>query len=78
MIARLVMAAALVVMATSAFAQDVTVASLLKDGFAIAGTMMTPAGAGLFMRKDEKLYFCVAAETPTSKEVTTRYCKPVR
>ena len=78
MIARVVIAVALSAFASSAFAQQETVASLLKDGFTLASTMMTPAGAGLFLVKGDKLFFCVAAETPKSPDVATRYCKPVR
>ena len=36
------------------------------------------AGPGVFMRKKDKLFFCVVAETPKSADVATRYCKPVR
>lgn len=56
----------------------VTVTSLLHQGYAVAGTVSSPAGgAGLLLRNDAKLYFCFVAETPQSATVETRYCKPV-
>ena len=63
---------------SAASAEAVTVEGLLSQEFVVVGTIMTPAGAGLFLRKKDKLFFCVAAETPTSEAVNTRYCKPVR
>jgi hypothetical protein len=55
-----------------------TVQSLIKQGFAIVGTIAVPAGgAGLLLQKKDELFFCFAAETPSSPAVTTRYCKPV-
>ena len=61
-----------------ALADDpVTVSSLLKQGFDVVGVMNTSAGAGVFMRKADKLIACFAAETPTSTTISTRYCKPV-
>jgi hypothetical protein len=54
-----------------------TVPSLLKQEFAVVGTFLSQAGAGLFLQKKDRLFFCVVAETPQSKTVTTRYCKPV-
>ena len=55
----------------------ITVASLLKQGFDVVGVVQTPAGAGVYMRKADKLIACFAAETPTSTMIATRYCKPV-
>lgn len=56
----------------------VTVSSLLAQDYTIAGTVSVPSGgAGLFMRKASKLYFCFLTETPTSATVATQYCKPV-
>jgi len=61
-----------------ALADDpVTVSSLLKQGFDVVGVMNSSAGAGVFMRKADKLIACFAAETPTSTTISTRYCKPV-
>ena len=79
MIARLALASALVASASgAAIAQEPTVAALLKDGFVIAGVIPSSAGPGLFLHKGERLMFCVVAETPSSADVATRYCKPVR
>ena len=56
----------------------ITATSLLAQDYVIAGTLSVPSGgAGLFMRKDSKLYFCFLTETPQSATVSTRYCKPV-
>jgi len=74
---RIMIAAALVVFASPAFAQQ-DVQALLKDGFTLAGTITSSAGPGLFLVKGDKMFFCVVAETPTSADVATRYCKPVR
>lgn len=61
-----------------ALADDpVTVSSLLKQGFDVVGVMQSSAGAGIIMRKADKLIACFAAETPTSTTISTRYCKPV-
>ena len=78
MIARLVIVAALAVVGSPAFAQQASVASLMKDGFTLASTIATPAGPGLFLVKADRLFFCVVAETEKSADVATRYCKPVR
>ncbi|MBR1225598.1 hypothetical protein JQ629_19020 [Bradyrhizobium sp. AUGA SZCCT0222] len=52
--------------------------SLLAQDYAIAGTSATPSGgAGLFLRKGAKLYFCFVSETRQSATVSTEYCKPV-
>jgi hypothetical protein len=68
-----------VVATGAALAQTpVTVQSLLDQEFQVVGTTIIPAGAGVFLQKKDKLFFCVAAETPTSADVATRYCKPVR
>jgi hypothetical protein len=56
----------------------ITVQSLLDQDFQVVGTIPSNAGPGLFMQKKDKLFFCVVAETPTSLDVATRYCKPVR
>ncbi|MBR1215786.1 hypothetical protein [Bradyrhizobium sp. JYMT SZCCT0180] len=59
-------------------AEKVTVSSLLAQDYAIAGTSATPSGgAGLFLRKGAKLYFCFVSETRQSATVATEYCKPV-
>jgi hypothetical protein len=56
----------------------VTVQSLLDQEFQIVGTIPSQAGPGLFLQKKDRLFFCVVAETVTSPDVATRYCKPVR
>jgi hypothetical protein len=78
MIARVVIMAALAAVGSPAFAQQMSVASLLKDGFTLASTIPSPAGPGLFLVKGDKMFFCVVAETEKSIDVATRYCKPVR
>ena len=78
MIARLVIAAALAAVGSPAFAQQTSVASLLKDGFTLASTIPSSAGPGLFLIRGDKLFFCVVAVTEKSADVATRYCKPVR
>ena len=61
-----------------AHAEDqVSVASLMKQGFDVVGVTQTSVGAGLFMRKADKLVACFVSETPTSTTISTRYCKPV-
>ena len=78
MIVRLIIALALGTVASSAFAEQTSVASLLKDGFTLASTIPSPAGPGLFLVKGDTMFFCVVAETEKSVDVATRYCKPVR
>ena len=58
--------------------EAVTVKSLLQQDFAVVGAYSSTAGAALFLQKKDQLFLCVAAETPTSTAVETRYCKPVR
>jgi H+/gluconate symporter-like permease len=56
----------------------VTVKALLDQEFQVVGTVASHAGPGMFLQKKDKLFFCVVAETATSPDVATRYCKPVR
>jgi hypothetical protein len=59
-------------------ADEITVSTLLRDGFDVVGAVPTSIGGpGLFMRKADKLYVCFVSETPTSPTLSTRYCKPV-
>jgi hypothetical protein len=58
--------------------EAVTVKSLLQQDFVVVGAYSSSAGAALFLQKKDQLFLCVAAETPTSTSVETRYCKPVR
>ncbi|MDQ8728739.1 hypothetical protein [Bradyrhizobium sp. LHD-71] len=79
MIVRAFAASALIASgAGMAVAQEQSVGSLLKDGFTIAGVIQSSAGPGLFLQKGDRLMLCVVTETPSSADVTTRYCKPVR
>jgi hypothetical protein len=58
--------------------ERITVSSLMNQGYDLVGTVSTASGgAGLYLRKGARLYFCFAAETPQSKTVATQYCKPV-
>ncbi len=63
--------------ATPALAQTVTVKSLLAQEFTVVGAIQSNIGAGIFLQKKDKLLLCFASETPTSKSIATRYCKPV-
>ena len=56
-----------------------TVQSLIKQGFAIVGTIAShTGGGGVYLHKKDQIFFCYIEETPSSLAVTTRYCKPVR
>jgi hypothetical protein len=72
-------AALVVVLACGAARADdaVTVSALLHQGFDVVGVTQTSAGAGIFMRKADKMYACFASETPTSPTISTKYCKPI-
>ena len=61
----------------AALAQGPKVQSLLAEGFTVVGTVPSPIGPGLFLQKGDKLFVCFVVETPTSPELSTRYCKPV-
>ena len=72
-------AAALAASAAVASAQEgVTVQSLISQDFVVVGAITSPVGPGLFLQKKDKVVFCLVVETPTSQDVTTRYCKPVK
>ena len=59
-------------------AEEITIFTLMRDGFDVVGPVPTSIGApGLFMHKADKLYVCFVSETPTSPTLSTRYCKPV-
>jgi hypothetical protein len=64
--------------ASAASAQAVSVQSLISQDFVVVGVIPSQAGPGLFLQKKDKMFFCVVAETTTSENVDTRYCKPVR
>jgi len=65
--------------AASAQTQSVSVQSLIDSGYTIAGiTTSLAGGASIFLQKGNALFYCYAAETPTSPTVATKYCKPVK
>jgi len=58
--------------------QKETVGSLLKSGFNIIAAVPTKLDApGLVLQKDRQAFMCFVSETPTSKTISTLYCKPV-
>lgn len=66
--------------ASAASAQDAgspTVQHLLNQDFAVVGTFPSPSGVGVFLQKKDQLFLCLVTETPSSKTVSTSYCKPV-
>ncbi len=64
---------------TVAAQEATTVQSLVKQDFAIVGvTTSLNGGAGVFLQKKDQVFYCFAAETPTSPTLATRYCKPVQ
>ena len=67
-------------MGTVVAEEAATVQSLIKQGFSIVGATSNPAvgGAGLFLQKQDQVFMCFVAETPSSPAVTTRYCKAVQ
>ena len=72
-------ALALAATQTAVSAQTVNVQSLMDDGYTVAGITQPRGGeAGVFLQKGNALFFCFAAETPTSPTVATKYCKPVK
>jgi hypothetical protein len=76
----LVIAAAMMIAAgtVSARADDAdTVQSLLSKGYMVVSSFMSTIGPGLFLQKEDSLYLCFASEKPDTKELTTKYCKPV-
>jgi len=66
--------------ASAAMAADepMSVSTLLKQGYTVVGIVPSTAGPGIFLQKGDALIACFAAETPNSKEITTKYCKPVK
>jgi hypothetical protein len=50
---------------------------LLNQEFAVVGTFPSPSGVGVFLQKKDQLFLCLVTETPSSKTVSTSYCKPV-
>ena len=62
----------------SVFAAEPTVASLLAEGYVVVAAIPTQIGPGLFLQKGDRLFACFVSETPSSADLSTRYCKPVR
>jgi len=77
---KLVFTIALLLSASSftASAQNVTLESLMNEGYTVAGVIPSPAGPGVFLQKSQSLVVCFVAETPSSPTVATQYCKPVK
>jgi len=64
---------------TGAWAQTMTIQSLMDGGYTVAGITTSPAGgASIYLQKGNTLVYCFAAETPASATVATKYCKPVK
>jgi hypothetical protein len=59
-------------------AQNMTVESLMNEGYTVAGAITSPAGPGVFLQKGHALLVCFVVEKPESPTVTTQYCKPVK
>jgi hypothetical protein len=62
----------------AASADNMTVQSLMSEGYTVAGIIPSSAGPGVFLQKSQSLIVCFVAETPSSPTVATRYCKPVK
>jgi hypothetical protein len=80
MVHNLVLMIALLLSASgiTASAQNITVQSLMNEGYTVAGVMTSPAGPGVFLQKGNALLVCFVAEKPASPTVATQYCKPVK
>jgi len=63
---------------TAMAAEPPSVTALLKQGYSIVGIVPSTVGPGIFLRKADVLIACFVAETPSSQEINTQYCKPVR
>lgn len=75
---RIAIAALLAISALSfAHAEGVTVDALLKQGFEVKAAFPSNAGPGLVLQKGDAVFMCFVAETKTSGDVATQYCKPV-
>ncbi|MBV9290249.1 MAG: hypothetical protein JO288_20945 [Hyphomicrobiales bacterium] len=58
--------------------ENVTVQSLMNEGYTVAGVIPSPAGPGVFLQNGHMLLVCFVAEKPGSPTVATQYCKPVK
>ena len=57
--------------------QGVTVSLLISQGYEIKGVIPSNAGPGILLQKGTDLVMCFVAETPSSDDIATQYCKPV-
>jgi hypothetical protein len=63
----------------TASAENMTVQSLLNDGYTVAGVITTKVGLpGVFLQNGHALVVCFVSETPDSATIATQYCKPVK
>ena len=72
--------AALLVASAVSFAhaqQGATVGTLLTEGYEVKAAFPSNAGPGLVLQKGDTVVMCFVAETSSSKDVATQYCKPV-
>lgn len=56
---------------------EMTVTSLLLEGYEVKGVFPTSAGPGILLQLGTSLIMCFVAETPQSATIFTQYCKPV-
>lgn len=57
--------------------ETVTVQSLIGEGYTLTSSFMSQIGPGLFLQKADKLFLCFVTEHADTKDLTTKYCKPV-
>ena len=71
------------VLTGGAIAQEQTVGQLINDDYEIVGVMPSSAGPGILLKKLDRgtgrwvLVMCFVAETSSSPDIATQYCKPV-
>ena len=61
----------------TASAEDMTVQSLLNQGYTVASTLSSPIGPGIFLQSGHTLVLCFVREKPDTPTLETFYCKPV-
>jgi hypothetical protein len=76
----LVLMTALLLSATAgtAAADDMTVQSLLNQGYTVASVLSSPVGPGIFLQNGHALVLCFVREKPDTPTLETFYCKPVK
>jgi hypothetical protein len=79
MVRNLVLMTALLLTASAvtASAEDMTVQSLLNQGYTVAGVLSSPVGPGVFLQNGHALVLCFVTEKPDTPTLETFYCKPV-